>query len=256
MYPIDIPHTGGIYRITCCTTSKIYIGSTIDLRNRYLGHFNGLRRNDHENPKLQNAFNKYGFNAFQFEVLEYVLLPEMLTAREQYWMDKLKPYERDKGFNLSPTAGNCLGIKLSLEHRAKISASLLGNTHGVGRKDTPETHAKRVTSHLGKKRPPEVCKKIGDAQRGRKATPEQIEKNRLGHLGKPSGTKGVPKTAEHIFKLSKDYIVTSPDGAEFPVHNLNAFCKEHDLSTGHLTQVAQGKRNHHKGWKIRYSDTA
>ena len=66
----DIPPTSGIYMITCTTNKKIYIGSTCNLYNRRRDHFSALRQKRHGNPYLQRAWNKYGEQAFTFEVLE------------------------------------------------------------------------------------------------------------------------------------------------------------------------------------------
>ena len=46
---------GFIYRILCIPTGKSYIGQTIDINRRKHEHFSTLRRNKHENPKLQKA---------------------------------------------------------------------------------------------------------------------------------------------------------------------------------------------------------
>src|SRR5689334_12150640 len=112
------PETSGIYRITCTVTGKFYIGSALNLYSRWANHFSSLRRNVHGNPKLQNAFNKYGEDAFAFDILELVLIPEMLTAREQHWFEKLNPFG-ENGFNIDRIAGSALGRKLSAEHREK-----------------------------------------------------------------------------------------------------------------------------------------
>src|SRR5260221_8454885 len=119
-----IPNASGIYKITCTANKRIYIGSALNLYGRKAKHFSLLRRNTHHNPILQNAWNKYGESAFTFEVLEYVL-PISLTAREQYWFKKLKPFGR-KGFNIDREAGSSLGIKRSPESRTKMSVARKG----------------------------------------------------------------------------------------------------------------------------------
>ena len=115
-----IPKASGIYKIACIVTGKFYIGSTSNLYDRRKSHLSKLRRNEHGNPKLQAAWNKYGEASFTYDVLELVL-PMSLTAREQYWIDKLKPL-----FNLASVAGSRLGIKDSPETREKIRQSKLG----------------------------------------------------------------------------------------------------------------------------------
>src|SRR6266702_5002666 len=104
----SIPATCGIYRITNTTNGMFYIGSAVNLYKRRGTHSYYLRRNAHHNPKLQAAWNKYGEASFTFEVVEFVLVPELLTAREQYWLETLKPFGR-KGFNIARIAGSSLG---------------------------------------------------------------------------------------------------------------------------------------------------
>src|SRR5258707_13712753 len=64
-----IPTASGIYKITCTANKRIYIGSAVNLRQRRSEHFSGLQHSTHHNPILQNAWNKYGPDAFTFEVL-------------------------------------------------------------------------------------------------------------------------------------------------------------------------------------------
>jgi hypothetical protein len=47
---------------------------------------------------------------------------------------------------------------------------------------------------------------------------------------------------------AKHYCFIPPYGEKVEVFNLNKFCKENNLSTSHMAQVAQGNRSHHKGW--------
>src|SRR5437588_1377253 len=103
-----IPETSGIYRIVCKSTGKMYIGSSANLRIRQYNHFRELRLMIHPNQKLQRAWNKYGPDAFTFEIVE-LALPLLLLEREQYWLDKLKPFG-NKGFNIASIAKSTLGL--------------------------------------------------------------------------------------------------------------------------------------------------
>jgi len=55
----------GIYKIVNLVNDKIYIGSSINLKNREKDHFKDLKGNYHSNRYLQYAFNKYGENNFR-----------------------------------------------------------------------------------------------------------------------------------------------------------------------------------------------
>lgn len=60
----------GIYQIVNRQNNKIYIGGTLDLRERLANHISELRNNRHHSIYLQRAFNKYGIDSFYFEILE------------------------------------------------------------------------------------------------------------------------------------------------------------------------------------------
>lgn len=151
----SIPKTSGIYQITCTANGKIYIGSTDNLRRRCLKHFSILKRNEHINRHLQNAYNKYGKEAFRIDILELVM-PWSLLDREQYWLDLLKPYQRNIGFNINRYA----------------EATTKGRHH------TPETRARISSTLTGIKRSPESCDKMRTIALAR--TPEDIEKRAVG----------------------------------------------------------------------------
>lgn len=80
----------GIYKIVNKLNGKIYIGSAVNLSNRKSSHFSKLRKNKHFNNHLQNSFNKYGKDNFEFIILEECNV-ENLIEREQYYIDNFKP---------------------------------------------------------------------------------------------------------------------------------------------------------------------
>lgn len=187
-----IPATPGIYRITCIANNRIYVGSTANLHKRQLDHFSYLRRNKHQNPYLQRAWNKYGEQAFTFEVLELVLVPEMLITREQYWFDKLKPFG-NKGFNIAREAGHRvrLGRPHTPEARAKIGLVHIGNKYNLGKVRSPETLEKLRQSHRGKPstfkgqtHTPESREKIKQARSRQQIKLETIEAMRQANLSR------------------------------------------------------------------------
>ncbi len=211
-----IPSTSGIYKITCTANKRIYIGSALNLRKRKGEHFNGLRNNRHSNPHMQRAWNKYGEQTFIFEVLEYNILPMSLTAREQYWFKKLKPFGR-KGFNIAHEAGSQMGLKHTPETKEKLRQANIGKKLSPevvekmsqsrrGKKlssqhieklrqaqSNPEMREKKRQSLLGLKRSPEEIEKSRQARTGIKRSPESIEKNRQGHLGQKQSPEAIEK---------------------------------------------------------------
>lgn len=91
-----------IYCITNLINNKIYIGSTINLRNRMYAHFNSLKANRHYNNYLQYAFNKYGIENFVVNILEECECDqEIITLKEQHYIDIYKSYDSNIGYNLT-----------------------------------------------------------------------------------------------------------------------------------------------------------
>lgn len=123
-----IPPSPGIYKVTCLPTGKVYIGSTTDIRKRWLWHRSDLRAGKHHNRHLQNAWNKHGEAAFMFEILEMVMFVEYLHEREQYWLDHFQAHNPQKGFNFGKVArAPWLGRSHSTETRQKLSARSKAN---------------------------------------------------------------------------------------------------------------------------------
>lgn len=95
---------GYIYRITNKVTGQHYIGQTIDINRRKRKHFRTLRNNEHDNPKLQASWNKYGEENFEFESWEFKIKSvEELNELECRYIDKYNSL--DEGFNLVPGGG-------------------------------------------------------------------------------------------------------------------------------------------------------
>ena len=91
----------GIYKLTNVKNGKFYIGSAKDIKRRWWEHKNDLKKQKHINPKLQNAWNFYGENNFDFSIIESVVEDESrLLEREQFYLDTFKPYMKDIGYNI------------------------------------------------------------------------------------------------------------------------------------------------------------
>ncbi len=101
----------GIYRITCLSNGKIYIGSATDIRVRWNRHRYDLRKHIHKNHYLQNAWKKYGEEDFVFEVVEEVLEVEQIVVKEQTWLNNTRCYDRQIGFNTRTIAESNRGVK-------------------------------------------------------------------------------------------------------------------------------------------------
>jgi group I intron endonuclease len=198
-------------------SGKVYVGQAVNLYKRYSRHRNSVRHLDTRNRPLVKAFQKYGFDAFEWFVLE--LCPAdaaVLTAREQFWMDHWRSTESGFGYNAAPAAGTCAGIKHSAETRAKVAAA------GMGRKHAPETIERMRAIKLGKKK-----------------TPEEIEKNRLAHLGKKNPVKrgrGVAQIDMRTGAVLATFISASAAGRVIGCHPSAI----RDVANGGIRKSAKG----------------
>ena len=122
----------GVYLITCQLTGKVYVGSSVNIHERWKAHKRMLKGNRHNNIYLQRAWNKYKEEEFSFEILEKT---NYLEERENYWINAFDAVLT--GFNLSLSAyrqnqqgknNGMYGKKHSVSAKLKMSACHKGKT--------------------------------------------------------------------------------------------------------------------------------
>ena len=187
----------GVYIITNKVNGHKYIGSAVDIRQRWRGHISDLNKNKHHSVYLQRAWNKYGSQSFEFSVIEYCE-KDQLIEREQFYLDTEKPV-----YNISPTAGSVLGIKYSPEAIAKNSAAKKGNDFACRYMRSPEARAKFSAIHKGKKLSVETRAKISATKRGRKASAETRTKMSAAHRGEKGSSSKL--TWEQVGEIRSRY---------------------------------------------------
>lgn len=109
----DLNQKCGIYRISCNEHS--YIGSSINIYYRLKRHISDLLKNKHANKYMQNAFNKYGKDNFNFEVIEECSKAVLINTEAAY-IESMSP---DLNFIQNPVA-----VIHSDETLLKISTTL------------------------------------------------------------------------------------------------------------------------------------
>lgn len=118
-----------VYKILNKVNGKFYIGSSINLGKRWKAHIDELNRNVHDNTYLQNSWNKYHKDNFEFYILEiryqgdnYKKYKDIIKQREQYYIDTLKPYKRDIGYNICKKtvgSGRILSVDMIKQGKSK-----------------------------------------------------------------------------------------------------------------------------------------
>jgi len=196
--------SSGIYSIRCVPTGKFYIGSSADIKSRWLIHRRDLIRGNHHSKYLQNSWNKYGEENFEWSVVEIVGV-DLLIEREQYHLDTLRPWDRKVGFNVSPTANSPLGVRRSPETIAKLrEANRNRSPESIarmaeslrGRSLSPEHRAKVSSSLKGIRRSPETRAKMSVAQKKRVLSPESRAKIAAGVAKSADARRGKSRSAE------------------------------------------------------------
>jgi group I intron endonuclease len=111
----------GIYKITCKTTGQVYIGSSKELTQRFKNHILALEQGKHSNEDLQEAWNKYGEEAFTYQVIERCSLEDRF-ARERF---HIKSYPKEKLFNRTIPTGKDYAAALSIKADRALIQRLL-----------------------------------------------------------------------------------------------------------------------------------
>ena len=90
-----------IYKIENLVNGKMYVGLTNNPQRRKTRHFGDLYNHIHDNPHLQKAYDKYGAEAFRFEVIEsYDGTQDEIKQYEKEWIAKLDTFHN--GYNCNP----------------------------------------------------------------------------------------------------------------------------------------------------------
>lgn len=243
-----------IYQITNMANGKYYIGSADSFARREWQHKYDLRRGVHKNPKLQAAWNKYGEEAFVFEVLEEILEGvSQLQVEETYLA---RHVGNSLCYNINQHAElSRLGMKLTVASKKKLSQNRTGKAAG-------KNHYR-----YGKKVAPEVREKIGAAQRGkpkaagRKVSEEGRAKIRANIEAGRSHMHWVGRThtEESRLKMSRRIAAISPQGERTVFLSITALREAYSLAPPTVDRALKsGKaisRGKMVGWAFEYLDT-
>lgn len=152
----------GIYEIVNLENNKRYVGSTTNFAARKRKHFRTLRDGSHSNAHLQNAFDLYGENSFEFRVVLECDSDELIEKEQE----RIDSYSFDDLYNLRVIARSNLGMKIehSEEERARRSERSKGNKYMLGYKHTDE--AKERIGIASRNMSPETRRKLSVASTG------------------------------------------------------------------------------------------
>jgi hypothetical protein len=99
----------GVFRVLNTVNGKSLVGTSVDLPAMLNRQRAQLSMGGHVNQELQKDWNELGADAFTFEILDTLTVPEQtdydpkadLQTLEQLWLEKLSPFD-EKGYNARP----------------------------------------------------------------------------------------------------------------------------------------------------------
>lgn len=255
---IEFKDLSGIYQIKNKITGQSYIGSSIDLLKRFSSHKSRLNRNEHRNNYLQNAWNKYGQENFEFNVLFLIydtdrkFLDEILLKREKEYITLHKSNSTENGYNLQIVKNNRFIV--SEETREKIKKARAKQTMPKWtekRKERMKVHMKTLHErkkgkpswNKGKKLTKEQTKLFSEAQNHRKLAVIQLTLdgkfvNKFESLSEANRKTGIHKSSikricekrgiqagNFLWVYEKDYDENKEYKARKPDYNKRAYMK-------------------------------
>jgi group I intron endonuclease len=180
----------GIYQILNKLTNQSYVGSSVRIKKRFYNHRSDLKTNRHHSIKLQRAWNKYGPDVWEWNILQECE-ESQLTWLEAFWIAKLNSF--CNGYNIEElTLGDGVLVRRR-HHTDEAKAKMRGRkVSEETRNKIREARAKQVfteeinAKRRGQKRSEETLAKM----RGRKVSEETKEKHKR------------PQTEEAKLKIS------------------------------------------------------
>jgi group I intron endonuclease len=116
---------GGVYCIHNLVNHKKYIGCANNLRERWLNHVRYLEVNEHQNRLLQEDYNAYGRENFEFFIIQEISNDFSLAqSMELYWIVFYDSFAGDgHGYNLSRGGVGNLSMQFEEDAKERISKS-------------------------------------------------------------------------------------------------------------------------------------
>lgn len=123
----EYPKMAGIYKFTNKTNGKIYIGESMNLKER-MGYYPLLR----EKRPIIYAFRKYGFSNFEYSIIESFpcgVSKSILLDREEFWIRIYGSVDKNVGYNVAHRGTDRTGVKCSKETLEKMRIARTGMKH-------------------------------------------------------------------------------------------------------------------------------
>jgi group I intron endonuclease len=203
----------GIYKLTNIINGKVYIGKSINIRNRLARHKSGENKTKGK-CYLQNAIIKYGWDNFKVDILEIFQDFEKtednnvaLLEREAYYIQLFESTDRTKGYNRCKYSSDTCGMRHTEDAKNNMKKSWKDRVYSdsmlekkrlvqLRRVEKEKARAERLEKYKKNKIEKEKLREY-ILNNGRKLSIEHKEKLRLAKLGKKRG----PLSEDHKRKI-------------------------------------------------------
>lgn len=226
-----------IYRILNTANGKYYYGSSSNVYERFYRHKLHLNKKKHDNSYLQNAWSKYGSNAFVFEIVEECPKTN-LRNREQFYIDTMKSTNRSVGYNIAPFANR---PPMTEETKRKIGQANKGKITWIkGKHHSKQTKHKISESN---KKNNYMKNRTGDLHHfyGKKHSEESKAKMSAAKIGKFNNCSSKP-----VLQLFEDKEIS-----QFP--SLNEASRKTGIDAKNISACLNGKRKRAGGYSWDYA---
>lgn len=219
----------GVYEIVNKINNKRYIGSSGDIHDRWSTHKRLLRNNNHSNIHLQSSYNKYGLDAFCFNILEKVNKNNLLIIEQKY-------------LNICESnPRNFYNISYCAESPTFGMVSPMKGRHHT--KETIQKIKENIPDKHGKNHP----------MYGRKHTKKSIKKMCKSHKGFRQTKKAKRQIKEtcikkHINSSSKIFVFFHEKYGK-KICRMIDLTYEFNLDGKHVSDICRKVRKSHKGWR-------
>lgn len=198
-----------IYKILCSANNHYYVGSSCQFTQRRATHLRKLRQQVHENPHLQNCYNKYGPESLVFSILESCETDRLLE-REQHYIDNPPNGGRMMNINLTTVCPPKKITKLTKDQDREIADLYVSGSSSL-----------------------DIARKLGTTKHRVLCSLQRSNVVRRDVHG--------PKP--------KTFTVVSPTGQIVEGENVSDFCRAHNLTRQNFVEMLEGKRKSVSGWK-------
>lgn len=234
----------GIYKIINAVDNKFYVGSAVKFSKRRAAHKRKLVAGTHSNKHLQNAWNKYGPDAFVFVLVQIVGEDEDLLAAENVWLQE--HVGKDYCYNIAESA-TAFGLGKSGDKNPMWGRTF---TH------TDEAKAKIAAASRGREVSAETRAKRSAALKGREIPLEQ--RVRISKTLSGEGNYWYGKTRpDHGAKVSKAVTATDPEGNVTTYPSIQALRGTMGLTPPTVNRALKSgaalTRGPYKGWQFAYA---